>query len=111
MRGASLMLAGRVFVVLLIAAFVLAVGCVSSGEPEAAKTTIRGIFTTTKGCGGVVNGTLIEHFFNKCEEAAQYENRTVEVVGYVSYEECPPGTQCFGGPTMVEIESIRIIEE
>lgn len=74
------------------------------------KATIRGKFTSTKGCMGVVNGTLLTDFANKCDEAAKYEGKLVEVTGSIYEYKCEPHEQCFDGPHMKNIESIKIIE-
>lgn len=77
---------------------------------ESAKATVQGRFFITSGCMGVVEGILLPGFANKCDEAQKYQNRIVEISGVVSIEECQTGEQCWGGPEMKEIRSIRIIQ-
>jgi len=73
-------------------------------------TKISGVFRGTKGCMGVVNGTLLVDFANKCDEANQYEGKTVEVIGHIYEHKCGEAEQCFNGPYMDNIKSIRILE-
>ena len=77
------------------------------------KVTISGQFVVTKGCMGVVQGTLIEDYGNStepmCDNAAFYDGKVVEVTGYVYEYECKKGEECFGGPYMKDIESIEVI--
>lgn len=75
------------------------------------EVTIRGRFTITKGCMGVVNGILLTDFANKCEEAAKYEGKIVEVTGILYEAKCKPSTQCFGRFHTKNIKSIKIVDE
>ncbi|MDO9516609.1 MAG: hypothetical protein Q7J10_01025 [Methanosarcinaceae archaeon] len=83
---------------------------VETKQPSEYKATIRGEFSSTKGCLGVVNGTLLTDFANRCDEAAKYEGKLVEVTGIIYEHKCKPNEQCFGGLYMDNIESIKIIE-
>ncbi len=74
------------------------------------KVTVRGVFTLTNGCMGVVAGTLLTDFADNCDESAKYEGNFVEVTGFVYEHECDPEEQCFDGQYMKNIESIRIVD-
>lgn len=74
------------------------------------KVTVRGVFTLTEGCMGIVEGTLLTDFANKCNESAKYEGKIVEVTGLVYEHECDPEEQCFDGQYMKNIESTRIVD-
>ncbi len=74
------------------------------------KVTVRGVFTLTEGCMGVVEGTLLTDFADNCDESAKYEGKFVEVTGSVYEHECNPEEQCFDGQYMRNIESIRIVD-
>jgi len=78
--------------------------------PKSTDTKITGVFESTKGCMGVVSGTLLVDFANKCEEASRYEGKTVEVIGRIYEHKCGAYEQCFNGPYMDNIKSIKILE-
>jgi len=88
-------------------------GCLEEKKEIASENkivTLQGEFEVTKGCMGTVEGVLLTEFTNKCEDTKNYSGKIVEITGYVSEHECAPEEQCFNGPYMSKIESIKIIE-
>ena len=99
---------------LVAGVMVLSIGVISMPmDSSDVKVTMSGQFVATKGCMGVVQGTLIEDYGNStepmCDDATKYEGKVVEVTGYVYNHKCEKGEECFGGPYMRNIESIEII--
>lgn len=71
--------------------------------------TIKGEYKGTKG-GGIVDGVWIPGY--DVENGSQYIEKVVELKGELAEYPCPdPNIQCFGGPMMINIQSIKIIDE
>lgn|GEM_PF-2076743 len=104
-------------IILIAAVALLIVGLVSMAffftKDSGIKTTLRGQFVSFSSCMGVVQGTLIKDYGNStetaCQNAEKYDEKIVEVIGYVYQSDCKKGEECFGGPYMKNIESIEII--
>ena len=74
------------------------------------RVRLTGVFKTTKGYMGVVNGILIPHFLNRDEEALKYKDKWVTVTGTLTKRTYPegPDVQRWLGLEL-EMESIEII--
>ena len=78
--------------------------CVVQNNSEI--TTITGEYRGTKG-GGSVDGVYVSY----SELESDYYGKTIELKGYLSDYPCSPNSQCFSGPMMTNIQSVRIINK
>ncbi|MEK7680452.1 MAG: hypothetical protein AAB348_00140 [Patescibacteria group bacterium] len=100
----------KTIVISIILVILVGFAIIYLSMPKSTDTKITGVFRGAKGCMGVVSGALLIDFANKCEEANQYEGKTVEVIGHIYEYKCGEHEQCFSGPYMDNIKSIRILE-
>lgn len=102
----------KIFLVAGVIVLLIGVMSMFMGNSDT-RVTLSGQFVSTKGCMGVIQGTLVEDYGNStesmCDDAVKYEGKVVEVTGYVYNHKCEKGEECFGGPYMRNIESIEII--
>jgi len=97
---------GLIIAVSLAAILLLVIVYFVLNSVLAEKVTIRGELTQTKGGMGVVNGTLLTDY----EKIQPYVGKNVEVTGYIYNPKCHPNSQCFNGPYMDKIMSIRVLD-
>lgn len=85
-------------------------------NPEVTKTpentkqeivTISGEYSGTKGGMIVVDGVLLG--IREVEEKEKYYGKIVEVKGVLVKTTCYGSDQCFNGPEMINIQSIKVI--
>ena len=80
----------------------------NSNTPEV--STITGEYRGTKG-GGVVNGVYIPG--SELKESSKYIGKTIELKGVLEDYPCPKNmaVQCFNGPMMTNIQSVKEINK
>jgi hypothetical protein len=95
-------------VIILLIVLLVIVGCNLQKDNNEEKVVKIGKLRCTKGLMSIIDGTLIMSI--SCNNAT-YFNKTLEIMGYERYEDCTGRTdQCYMGPIMTKIDSIRIIE-
>jgi len=97
----------------LIIVFIVVFFVIKSTTQEL--VTIRGEYRGTKGGMGVVDGVLLEGMGYKDDDWQNYNGAIVEVRGVMTEYPClamgDAVSQCFTGPMMINIKSIKVIEE
>jgi len=86
-------------------------GCAGGPDQKIGTQYITGKFLIVdEKCNAEVDGMPVYAFVDKCNEAKQYENKTVTIEADIYQNQSAPGLQCVGVNHINKIYSIKIIE-